>query len=125
VETMLGNGKMLCRSDTRYSESPEFRFVGSAMGPDKAAKDHISSMTPCLASAKKEDLWLKKSQQLQVIGKYDYGTRQGNMENGKQGEVSSATEEASKEETVSDDKQIMAITMLPVEIPREGVPKPW
>jgi len=105
VETLLGSGKKLCRSDSKYSESPEFRFTGSAMGPDKAAKDHISSMTPCLAMARKEDLWLRRDQSLQVIGKYDYGTREGNMENGRQGEI-------------------MAITMITVEIPKEGLPRP-
>jgi hypothetical protein len=71
-----------------------------AMGPDKAAKDHISSMTPCLSDLRTQDLRLMKNQSLQVIGKYDYGQFEGNQENGKQGEVSDATFGAWNEETI-------------------------
>ena len=115
---------MLCESNSRYSESPEFRFTGMSMGPDRAAKEHISSMTPCLKALKTTDLYLRKNQSLQVIGKYNYGQREGNMENGKQGEVSNETRGAWCKETISNCKQIMAIAMLPIAIPRAGLNKP-
>src|ERR1700753_1707310 len=124
VHTMLGKGQMLCETTSRYSESPEFRFTGMSMGPDRAAKEHISSMTPCLKALKTTDLYLRKNQSLQVIGKYNYGQREGNMENGKQGEVSNETRGAWCKETISNCKQIMAIAMLPIAIPREGLNKP-
>jgi len=88
VQTMLGDGQMLCETRSAYTEKPEFRFAGVAMGPDKAAKEHISSMTSCLADLKTQDLWLRKNQSLQVIGKYDYVKWAGNSENGRQAEVS-------------------------------------
>ena len=75
------------------------------MGGDKAAKEHISSMSECLDDAKPQDLYLRKSQSIKVIGKYDYDKREGNMESGHQGEI-------------------MAIAMMLVEIPRDGLSMP-
>jgi hypothetical protein len=105
VRTLLGPGNEICRSTTKYSESPRFVFQGATNGPDKAAKDHISSMTSCRQSWGEKELWLNKSMSVSLRGEYDYGKWPGNLEGGKQGEI-------------------MAITMLPVTVPREGAPKP-
>lgn len=44
-------------------------------------------MTSCLKGLKTNDLMLKRSQSLELIGKYNYDKHPGNMEDGKQGEV--------------------------------------
>jgi hypothetical protein len=88
VEIKLGGGKVLCGSQTVYAEKPEFVYARPNMGADKPARDHISSMTPCLKDLKTQDLNLRKSQSVELIGKYDYEKHAGNVEDGKQGEVS-------------------------------------
>ena len=89
---MLSSSEMMCQSDTRYSETPEFVFKGMSTGPDRAAKEHISSMTPCWKNIKNgkspTEQYLRKSQSLKVVGQYSYDRHEGNMEKGKQGEVS-------------------------------------
>jgi hypothetical protein len=83
---------MMCQSDSRYSETPEYVFKGMTSGPDKAAKEHISSMTSCRKNVKNgkspNEQYLRKSQSLRVIGQYNYNHHEGNSEKGKQGEVS-------------------------------------
>jgi len=57
------------------------------MEGSKSAKSHISSMSSCLADAKPQEMYLKKSQQLQIVGKYDYDKHEGNLASGHQDEV--------------------------------------
>jgi hypothetical protein len=53
---------------------------------DKTAKDHISAMPKCTPNDFKVKE-VKKGQAWMVEGHYDYETRQGNLENGKQSEI--------------------------------------
>jgi hypothetical protein len=46
VKTMLGDGKMLCRVESRYTEKPEFKFTGDVMGPDKRGENSVSFYNP-------------------------------------------------------------------------------
>jgi hypothetical protein len=101
IQTKVGSLGLACNSTAQYAERPEYVFRGKQMGTDRVARDHISSMTHC-------DLkipYMRKDQQWQVIGKYDFDKREGNLENGKQSEI-------------------MAITMVLIETPPGGAPKP-
>jgi hypothetical protein len=63
-------------------EKPEYFFKGVVIGAENFAKEYISSMTPSLADANSEDMFLKKSYQLHIIGKCNYSQRKGNLESG-------------------------------------------
>jgi hypothetical protein len=58
------------------------------MGGDKVAADHISSMEGCKNGDITVIKELKKGQSWIVRGSYDYGAHEGNLERGKQAEVS-------------------------------------
>lgn len=76
----------MCTSKAAYSESPEYVFRGTAMGTDKVAKDHISSMSGCNTESWTVDE-VRRDQSWFVEGKYDYDAREGNKENGKQSDI--------------------------------------
>jgi hypothetical protein len=80
-------------------------FKGVTMGGSKAAKEHISSMSSCRADAKPQEMYLKRSQRLQIVGKYNYDQHEGNLASGHQDEV-------------------MAIGMMIVDIGRNALPVP-
>jgi hypothetical protein len=91
---MLSASEMLCQSEAKYSESPQFVFKGKSRGGSSVpTRDHISSFSHCRNDIHNgtffEHQWLnKKTHSLQVIGKYDYDLYQGNKENGLQDNVS-------------------------------------
>jgi len=102
--TMVSPTKPLCESDARYGEEPGFHnneTIRAKMGREKTASSHISSMTECKLGVPQ----LKKDQSWKVIGKYDYDRHDGNTHAGKQSEI-------------------MAISVMLVEVPRGGVPRP-
>jgi hypothetical protein len=86
----LGDGRTLCKSEARYSESAEYVFSGTVMGDSKPARDHISSMSSCHDEIHNSQAWIKKTQSLQVYASYDYDTHAGNLNEGKQEDVSTA-----------------------------------
>jgi len=101
---MVGPTQPLCESDARYGEEPGFHnneTIRAKMGREKTASSHISSMTECKLAVPQ----LKKDQSWKVIGKYDYDRHDGNIHAGKQSEI-------------------MAISVMLVEVPRGGVPRP-
>lgn len=79
------NNDMLCKTSTKYSETPDYIYRGKMMGSDKPAKDHISSMDDCKLGGIAE---MKKSQSWVVKGNYDYAAHEGNLEKNKQADVS-------------------------------------
>jgi hypothetical protein len=87
IDIRFSANNSLCKSTTVYSESPGYIFRGTAMGEDKVATNHISSMVGCKPSdfAIRE---LKKDQEWFVGGNYDYDKREGNLERGVQANVS-------------------------------------
>lgn len=89
TSTMYDKNKLLCLEETRYSETPEFKYLGGAMGGDIVAVDHISSMSKC--KVQDEGLKLSSNQQWQVVGQYDYSRHDGNIDRGSQGEVRSSS----------------------------------
>ncbi|KAE9982716.1 hypothetical protein EG328_010709 [Venturia inaequalis] len=96
--------KTLCRTTTKYAETPEYIFKGMSMGDDKTTEKHISSMDGCKPDefTVKE---MKKDQSWTINGNYDYGVHEGNIEKGKQ-------------------MDIMATVVVMVQVPPGPVAKP-
>ncbi|QDS68772.1 hypothetical protein FKW77_005252 [Venturia effusa] len=104
VDIMTNPDSPLCKTTTKYSETPDYIFRGTAMGGDKTAQNHISSMDGCKSSdyAGQE---MKKSQSWIISGNYDYDAHEGNIEKGKQ-------------------MEIMATAVVMVQVAPGPVPKP-
>lgn len=86
VDLKATQSNSLCRMPAAYSEKPEYVFKGMDMGGEKTAKNHISSMPGCTPKDFKVQS-MNKNQSWVVKGNYDYGKREGNLENGKQSEI--------------------------------------
>lgn len=129
VDLMIDDDR-LCTLDAAYSETPDYIFTGGYHSDfDRAARDHISSMTLCRESLTdgmdSDHLYLSKDHSLHLVGRYDYSQHAGNVENGRQGAVSDDTQCDSVPETFSNRKQLMAISVLIVEVPLEnGMDRP-
>jgi hypothetical protein len=78
----------LCKSTAKYAETPAYKYTGTSMGGDKVARDHISSMPGCQKDTDFKVKELKKDQSWIARGYYNYTAREGNLEQGKQSEVS-------------------------------------
>jgi hypothetical protein len=87
IDILANRNSLLCTAKTKYSETLEYVYRGKSMGGDKVAKDHISSMPGCQHQDIKE-LELKRDQSWLVHGAYDYSRYEGNLEKGRQSEVS-------------------------------------
>lgn len=87
-EFEASENKLLCTVTAKYSETPKYKYNGNSMGGDKVALDHISSMNGCRTEKDFNVQELKKSQSWLVRGHYNYTARKGNLERGKQAEVS-------------------------------------
>jgi hypothetical protein len=78
-----------CVSTAKYSEKPEYVFKAANMGGDKVATNHISSMTGCEKNLVKTNrMETSKNQTWSLKGNYDYSKKEGNLERGKQADVS-------------------------------------
>ncbi|KAF2665343.1 hypothetical protein BT63DRAFT_62241 [Microthyrium microscopicum] len=84
IEIRTNNNTQLCNSNARYAETPQYKFTWGKMGDDELAVDHISSMSHCGV----KDTMLSKDQEWSISGKYDFDQRAGNLDHGKQSEVS-------------------------------------
>jgi hypothetical protein len=87
VDIQASETNSLCKTQTQYSEKPEYIYRGVAMGGDKISTDHISSMKGCTH----DDITpvqLNKEQAWMVKGDYDYDKFEGNLEAGRQSDVS-------------------------------------
>jgi hypothetical protein len=87
IEIRASGTDTLCTAAAKYGESPDYYYRGTSMGGDKVAKSHISSMGGCTNENLKVKE-LKKGQSWIVKGNYDYSRFEGNLEAGKQSEVS-------------------------------------
>lgn len=87
MDIMTNQNTPLCKATTKYAETPEYVFRGMSMGGDKTSENHISSVNGCKPGdyAVQE---LTKSQSWVVNGNYDYAAHEGNIEKGKQSDVS-------------------------------------
>lgn len=87
IELLASGTDTLCKATAKYGESPDYNYSGTSMGGDKVAKTHISSMAGCTnENVKVKEL--KKGQSWSVKGNYDYAKYEGDLEAGKQSEVS-------------------------------------
>jgi hypothetical protein len=79
----------LCSTEARYSETEEYTYRDTmgAMNGDKLATQHISSMDGCYMRAG-PPAYMTRDQAWRFRGHYDYDLREGNLEHGKQSEVS-------------------------------------
>lgn len=84
---MTNQNNPLCKTTTKYSETPDYIFRGMSMGADKTTQNHISSMNGCKAGEYTVQE-MKKSQSWIINGNYDYAAHEGNIEKGKQMDVS-------------------------------------
>lgn len=87
IEIRASSTGTLCKASAKYGESPDYLFRGTSMGGDKVAKSHISSMGGCTSENLKVKE-LKKGQSWSVKGSYDYSKYEGDLEAGKQSDVS-------------------------------------
>lgn len=87
IELLSSSTDTLCKATAKYGESPDYNYGGTSMGGDKVAKTHISSMHGCTNDQIKVKE-LKKGQSWSVKGNYDYAKYEGDLEAGKQSEVS-------------------------------------
>jgi hypothetical protein len=87
IEIRASNTSALCTATAKYGESPDYFYRGTSMGGDKVAKNHISSMGGCRGENLKVKE-LKRGQSWSVRGNYDFSKYEGNLERGKQSEVS-------------------------------------
>jgi hypothetical protein len=90
ISASPNGAKPLCNSTATYAGTPEYIYqmkdMKGKMGPDEVAKDHISYMPGC-EPEKFQVKEMKRNQNWQVNGYYDYNQRKGNLESGKQGEI--------------------------------------
>jgi hypothetical protein len=89
IDILATGNNSLCMAKARYSEKPEYIYRGISMGGDKVAKDHISSMPGC-ENHEIKAMELKSDQRWYVKGAYDYSRYEGNLEKGRQSEVSAS-----------------------------------
>jgi len=89
LDVLTKSNSTICTSTAKYAENSEYvyRDAGANMGPDKVAKDHISSMTGCEKNKMVPGM-LTTDQSWQINAKYDYSKKDGNLESGKQADVS-------------------------------------
>jgi hypothetical protein len=89
VDIQMTETSSLCKTQTQYSEKPEyiFRDASMTMGSDKVAINHISSMRGC-TNQDIGQMEMKKGQSWMIKGDYNYAKHDGNLESGKQSEVS-------------------------------------
>jgi hypothetical protein len=90
IDIRMTPSTSLCKSVTKYSETPAYKYKGTSMGGDKVATNHISSMQGCNEEDITGSQQLKKGQSWSVKGRYDYKKYDGNLERGRQSEVSSS-----------------------------------
>lgn len=118
VDINATSQEKVCTTSARYAETPEYRFEGKNMGNDKVAVDHISSMTPCQPVVEH----LTATQNWSVTGTYDYDKRAGNIDRGKQGEVTYSARYSRTKRLIR--YYIMAIGLVWVAVPASGVLAP-
>ena len=87
-EFLASANTSLCRATAKYSETAEYKYKGTSMGGDKVAQDHISSMPGCQKSEDFSIKEIKRDQSWTASGHYNYTARQGNLERGRQADVS-------------------------------------
>jgi hypothetical protein len=108
INISVNNSTDVCKSLAKYGENAQYIFKdakNSMPGGEKVAEKHISSMSTCYydgVGVKKLD----KSQSWGMTGDYDYKKFEGNLEGD------------------GDQAGVMAIAIMFVKVPAEGVPMP-
>jgi hypothetical protein len=94
IDINAGPEATLCKTSANYGERNEYIFTKGEMMGDRVAREHISSMSGCSPEEIKSSEYnmLRKDQEWTMKGFFNYDAREGNLESGKQSEVSSVSD---------------------------------